>query len=95
MSQTSQGKGHGHEKADPKKVAHGQRPTDPELQNEGEGSRTAARRYDKGAEAVAKHPDEVKKAAEAARKALEGKEGDELREAEARGKSGVHPHTPK
>jgi hypothetical protein len=63
---------------------------DPELQNEGEGSRTAARRYDQGAEETAKHPDQVKKAAEAAKKALEGPEGEELRKAEAQAKKAQH-----
>ncbi len=87
----SQSKGDG---VDPKKAAR-EPPADPELQNEGEGSRSAARRYDQGAAAKAKDPDEVKKAAEAARKALEGKEGDELREAEARAKSGAAPHHPR
>jgi hypothetical protein len=61
-----------------------------ELQNEGEGSRTATRRYDKGAEEAAKNPEHVKKAAIEAEKALEGAEGKELRAAEERGKKHEH-----
>lgn len=71
-------------------TAHPKKPADPELQNEGEGSRSAARRYDKGAEQTAEDPEHVKKAAEAARKALEGPEGKKLREAEERGKKHEH-----
>jgi hypothetical protein len=52
-------------------------PADPELQNEGEGSRSAARRYDTGA-------------TQAAKKAIEGPEGQKLRDAEARGKKHQH-----
>jgi hypothetical protein len=63
---------------------------DPELKNEGEGSRTATRRYDQGAEQAAKDPEHVKKAAEDAQKALEGSEGKGLREAEERGKKHEH-----
>jgi len=63
-------------------------PTDPELQNEGEGSRSATRRYDAGAERTAANPKHVEEAAEKARKALEGSEADDLRRAEERGKKG-------
>ena len=63
---------------------------DPELKNEGEGSRTATRRYDQGAEQAAKNPGHVKKAAQEAQKALEGSEGKSLREAEERGKKHEH-----
>ncbi len=63
---------------------------DPELQNEGEGSRTATRRYDQGAEQTAKDPAHVKKAGEAAEKALRGPEGQGLREAEERAKKHQH-----
>jgi hypothetical protein len=63
---------------------------DPELQNEGEGSRSGARRYDKGAEEAAKNPEHVKKAAESAKKALEGPEGEALRKAEEVGKQHKH-----
>ncbi len=62
----------------------------PELQNEGEGSRSAARRYDKGAEQAAKDPEHVKKAARDAAEALEGPEAKALREAEERGKKHQH-----
>ena len=57
------------QKQEPKK------PADPELQNEGEGSRSATRRYDKGAEQAAKDPEHVKKAAEKAAEALAGPRG--------------------
>ncbi len=72
---------------DPKKAPA---PADPELQNEGEGSRSGARRYDQGAEKAAKDPEHVKKAAQAAEKALKGPEGEELRKAEERGKKHEH-----
>ncbi|MCW5770269.1 MAG: hypothetical protein KIT16_01435 [Rhodospirillaceae bacterium] len=55
--------------------------------NEGEGNKTAAREYNKGAAEHARHPDEVKKAAAAAKRALDGPEGAALREAEIEGKS--------
>jgi hypothetical protein len=70
---------------DPKKA-----PANPELRNEGEGSRSGARRYDKGAEQAASDPAHVKKAAQAAEEALKGPEGKELREAEVRGKKHQH-----
>ena len=66
------------------------RDTDQELQNEGEGSRSAARKYDAEAEQAAKRPDRVKELAEKAKKALEGPEGEALREAEERGKHDEH-----
>jgi hypothetical protein len=65
---------------------------DPELQNEGEGSRSAAHRYNEGAARTAADPQHVKEAAEKAKKALEGPEGKELRAAEERGKK--HQHGP-
>jgi hypothetical protein len=65
---------------------------DPELQNEGEGSRTAARRYDEAATRTAADPKHVKEAADKAKKALDGPEGDELRAAEERGKKHQHGH---
>jgi hypothetical protein len=65
-------------------------PADPELQNEGEGSRSAARRYDTGATQAAKNPEHVRAAAQAAKKAIEGPEGQKLRDAEARGKKHQH-----
>jgi hypothetical protein len=59
---------------------------DPELQNEGEGSRTAARRYDEAATRTASDAKHVKEAADKAKDALDGPEGEELRAAEERGK---------
>jgi len=55
--------------------------------NEGEGNRTADRQY---RENVSRHvkSGESEKAAEDARRALEGDEADDLREAEQEGKSG-------
>ncbi len=50
-------------------------------ENEGEGSKTAARHYNDAAEKFARSG-KVEPAANAAKKALEGPEGDELREAE-------------
>jgi len=76
------------EATDQKKAQHP--PPDPELQNEGEGSRSAANRYDEGATHTAADPKHVKEAAEKARRALEGPEGKELREAEERGKKHQH-----
>jgi hypothetical protein len=66
------------------------RRTDPELQNEGEGSRTATRRYDERAEQAAKNPRNVQKLADEARKALEGPDGQKLRQAEQQGKNAKH-----
>jgi hypothetical protein len=65
-------------------------PSDPELQNEGEGSRTGARRYDEAAERAAKDKAGVEKLARDAKAALDGKEGDELRKADERGKKAEH-----
>lgn len=56
-----------------------------EQRNEGEGSRTAARAYDRDAERFAKSGNVERKAQEA-RNAVEGAEGEELAEAEAKGK---------
>jgi hypothetical protein len=60
-------------------------------ENEGEGSRSAARQYDAEAERAAKDPKRVEELAKKAKEALEGPEGDELRAAEARGKKGPKP----
>jgi len=62
------------------------REQDPELQNEGEGSRSAARRYDAGAERAAEDPDRVKELAKKAKEELEGPEGQALRDADEQGK---------
>ncbi len=53
--------------------------------NQGEGNRDAARRYNADAQAFAKDKDQVKDAAAAAQKAVEGKEGKTLTEAEKHG----------
>jgi hypothetical protein len=66
------------------------KPTDPELQNEGEGSRTATRRYDAGAERAARDEKKVEKLAKEAKKALEGAEGESLKNADELGKRGEH-----
>ncbi|MGD0675529.1 MAG: hypothetical protein ABSC94_08935 [Polyangiaceae bacterium] len=63
---------------------------DDELKNEGEGSRSAARRYDAGAERAAKNPERVEKLAREAKEALDGEGGNDLREAEKRGKNDEH-----
>lgn len=55
--------------------------------NEGEGNKTAARAYNKGATEHAKDRDQVKKEAHAAERAVAGPEGAALREAEIKGKS--------
>lgn len=60
-------------------------PDSPDIQ--GEGNYDAARDYDRGATEHAKDEEAVRREAEAARKALEGEQGDALREAEDAGKS--------
>ena len=55
--------------------------------NEGEGSRSAARAYDAGAERAAKDGKKVEALAEEAKAALDGPEGEELRKAEQKGKN--------
>jgi len=62
----------------------------PSQKNEGEGSRTAARKYDAGATRAAANPERVEELAKAAEKAVDGAEGKELRAAEERGKRGEH-----
>jgi hypothetical protein len=62
----------------------------PELQNEGEGSRSGARRYDAGAEQAASDKERTKKLATEAELALKGPEGAALRKAEERGKAAKH-----
>lgn len=66
------------------------RRVDPELQNEGEGSRTATRRYDEGVEREGKDEKRVEQLAKEAEEALDGPEGEELRKAEERGKRHEH-----
>lgn len=65
-------------------------PTDPELHNEGEGSRTATRRYDANAESFAKDGKKVEKLAQEAKEALDGLEGQGLRKADEQAKRGEH-----
>jgi hypothetical protein len=69
-----------------KKQSH---PQSSQPQNEGEGSRSAARRYDSGAEKMA-HSGKVDTLAQKAKDALGGKEAEELKRAEAAGKKGKH-----
>jgi hypothetical protein len=64
--------------------------TDPELQNEGEGSRSATRRYDAGAERAAGSTNRTEELAKAAERALTGPEGPSLKAAERRGKAAKH-----
>ena len=65
-------------------------PKNDQSKNEGEGNRTADRRYREG---VRRHVDSgaPEAAAEEAERALEGDEAEELREAEAEGKAGRKP----
>ena len=53
----------------------------------GEGNYKAAREYDEAATAHAQDKDKVKAEAEAAKQAVDGPEGDDLRAAEEEGKS--------
>jgi hypothetical protein len=62
-------------------------------QNEGEGSRTAAAEYNKGATRTARSG-KVEQAAKAAERAYEGSEGEELRRAEAKGRSHAKDEDP-
>ncbi len=72
---------------EPKDAAGFEAPTEPRQQpNEGEGNRTAARRYNKATEEYVKSG-RSEHAAKEAENALEGPEADELREAEEEGKS--------
>lgn len=64
-----------------------------DTRNEGEGSRTAAKQYNDATEKFAKSG-KVEPAAKAAKKSLEGVEGDELAKAEEEGRRHVDPgHT--
>ena len=57
----------------------------------GEGNYTASRDFDRAEEKfVKKHKDEIPEMGADAKRALEGKEGDELRTAEERAKSHSH-----
>jgi hypothetical protein len=66
------------------------KPKDPELQNEGEGSRSAARRYDAGAERAAGDKEKTDKLAKEAQQALSGPEKQSLLAAEKHGKKAKH-----
>jgi hypothetical protein len=57
----------------------------PRQQNEGEGNRTAARRFNEAEQRFARSG-KVEEKAKAAERALEGKEGEALKEAELIGK---------
>jgi hypothetical protein len=82
---------HPHPKKADEKQKTGEKPNDPPVVattgNEGEGSRSAARAYDAGAERAAKDAKKVEALAEEAKEALDGPEGEELRKAEQRGKN--------
>lgn len=58
--------------------------TDPEQKNEGEGNRAAAQEYNQRAEEFA-HSADVDKLAHEAARALDGEEGETLRQAEQKG----------
>ncbi len=62
--------------------------------NEGEGNKTAAREYNKATTDFAKSG-RVEEQAKAARKAVDGPEGEDLRQAEAEGKRHSHGEDPK
>ncbi len=69
------------------------RPKHKDSKVEGEGSYTAAREYDRGAEKTAKSGKVEQKAREA-KQAVDGPEGDALRRAEAEGKRHSHGEDP-
>ena len=56
-----------------------------EQRNEGEGNRTAARRYNAETTEAAKNPSKVRQAAEKARQAMQSNERKSLTEAEKKG----------
>jgi hypothetical protein len=62
-------------------------------ENQGEGDRESARRYNQNAEKFA-HSGDVDQAAEKAKTDLEGPEGDKLREAEQQGKKRIAEEDP-
>ncbi len=78
---------HSRVKQDAKQV---DRKADPNLRNEGEGSRSGARAYDAHATEASKDPAKVKRLGKEAKEALAGKQGDELRDADRRGKNHQH-----
>ena len=76
----------GHHKPQPQEPPKPKAAPVPQDPNEGEGNRTAARRYDRATERYG-HTGNVAKAAKAAKEALEGPERAELERAEAVGKA--------
>ena len=64
-----------------------------EQKNEGEGNRTAARAYDRDQHRFAESG-KVDKAAQDAKRAVEGAEGDKLRRAEESGKGHIKEEDP-
>jgi len=60
---------------------------------EGEGSYSATRAYNKNLRQAIKDDESIKRGADAARKAVEGPEGAELRAAEKKGKAGPRAKT--
>lgn len=56
------------------------------VRNEGEGNRTAVRAYNKHVQQSAANPDAVRQEAEAARQALDGAEGTDLKKADEAGR---------
>ena len=60
---------------------------------EGEGSYSATRAYNKNLRQAIKDDESIKRGADAARKAVEGPEGAELRAAEKKGKAGPRSKT--
>jgi hypothetical protein len=67
------------------------RPKQPKV--EGEGNYTAAREYDREVEKTAKSG-KVERKAKAAKRAVEGSEGDQLRRAEDEGQRHAHGEDP-
>jgi hypothetical protein len=66
-------------------------PNDPKQRNEGEGNRTAAREYNRDTREFIESG-QVESAAEKAKQALQGAEGDKLRKAETEGRSRAKAH---
>ena len=66
-------------------------PNEPRQRNEGEGNRTAAREYNRATQEFIKSG-RVESAAEKAKQALAGSEGEKLKRAEAEGRSRAKAH---
>jgi hypothetical protein len=81
------------EKAPKSKRQAKPRPAERSGPNEGEGSQTGAREYNKATRAFV-GSGKVQKAAEDAKKAIEGKEAGSLKRAEAEGKRHSHGEDP-